>query len=420
MERAHRRHTCPHHISLQMKKIIYIFLSLAAYGCTDEPPTVNLGIDDVYHIPRMSKLPLHSSLTGEAYRWTVNGRTVSTSDSYIFVASEEGTYDLTFEIIDPKTPYDFSFTVNVMHEEVEYSPYISRVYEYRPAPGQFVNEMPKYEKGDTYADILKKCEESISGTNDIMITLGGYGGYVTFGFDHTVMNVPGEKDLRIWGNAFYELTNPDAKGGSAEPGIVMVSYDTNCNGLPDDTWYELAGSEYHNAATRHGYSITYRRPDPDHQPVEDDEGYLDDITYIPWHDSLGATGYIAKNIFHRQSYYPLWSGEDELTFSGSLLPPNGTDTSGTGKYYILYAYDWGYVDNHPNEFEELNSFDISWAVDDDGNPVDLPGVDFVRVYTGLNQYCGWLGETSTEISRACDLHISVPGIPIPGLPNNIK
>lgn len=315
-----------------MKKIIYILLSLAAAGCTDEPPTVNLGIDDVYHIPRMSKLPLHSSLTGKAYRWTVNGRTVSTSDSYIFVASEEGTYDLTFEIIDPDTPYDFSFTVNVMHEEVEYSPYISRVYEYCPAPGQFVNEMPKYEKGDTYADILKKCEESISGTNDIMITLGGYGGYVTFGFDHTVMNVPGKKDLRIWGNAFYELTNPDAKGGSAEPGIVMVSYDTNCNGLPDDPWYELAGSEYHNPATRQGYSITYRRPDPGHQPVEDDEGYLDDLTYIPWHDSLGETGYIAKNIFHSQSYYPLWTGEDELTFSGSLLPPNGTDTSGTGRY----------------------------------------------------------------------------------------
>ena len=154
--------------------------------------------------------------------------------------------------------------------------------------------------------------------------------------------------------------------------------------------------------------------------MEDDEGYLDDLTYIPWHDSLGETGYIAKNIFHSQSYYPLWTGEDELTFSGSLLPPNGTDTSGTGRYYILYAYDWGYVDNHPNEFEELNSFDISWAVDADGNPVDLPGVDFVRVYTGLNQYCGWLGETSTEISRACDLHISVPGIPLPELPDNIN
>ncbi|MDE6308927.1 MAG: hypothetical protein K2L81_01895, partial [Muribaculaceae bacterium] len=71
------------------------------------------------------------------------------------------------------------------------------------------------------------------------------------------------------------------------------------------------------------------------------------------------------------------------------------------------------VDNHPNDFADLNSFDIGWAVDAQGHPVDLPGVDFIRVYTGLNQYCGWLGETSTELSRARDLHINLPGIPIP-------
>ena len=39
------------------------------------------------------------------------------------------------------------------------------------------------------------------------------------------------------------------------------------------------------------------------------------------------------------------------------------------------------------------------------NPVHLPGVDFIRVYTGVNQQCGWLGETSTELSRAEDLHV---------------
>ena len=72
---------------------------------------------------------------------------------------------------------------------------------------------------------------------------------------------------------------------------------------------------------------------------------------------------------------------------------------------MLYSYAWGYVDNHPNEEVELNSFDISWAVDADGKHVDLPGADFVRVYTGVNQYCGWLGETSTELCRAQDLHI---------------
>ena len=402
-----------------MKKIASSIIAVAfLYGCTDEIPMVNLGIDDVYYIARMQKLDLHPALTGEKYEWYVDGTCVSHEKDYIFLAAEEGDYALELKIIDPATPYDFKFDIHVLHEEVEYSPYISRVYEYCPAPGQFVNEMPRYEDGDTYADILRKAEESISGTNDIMITLGGYGGYVTFGFDHTVMNVAGESDFRIWGNAFYELTNPDARGGSAEPGIVMVSYDANCNGIPDDDWYELAGSEYYKPETLHNYRITYRRPIPGHIPEEDETGYLDDITYIPWTDSEGENGYIAKNIFHSQDYFPKWTDENELTFTGSRLAPNGIDLSGTGRYYVLYAYDYGYVDNHPNDYADLNSFDISMAVDSDGTPVHLPGIDFVRVYTGLNQYCGWLGETSTEIARAQDLHIALPGIPLPDPLNN--
>lgn len=397
-----------------MKKAAFAFITASAlYGCSDEIPMVNLGIDDVYYIARMQKLDLHPALTGERYEWYVDGELVSKSKDYIFLEPKEGTYNLELKIIDPETPYDFLFTIHVLHEEIEYSPYIFKVYEYCPAPGQFINEMPRYEEGDTYEIILQKAEESISGTNDIMISLGGYGGYVTFGFDHTVINIPGEKDFRIWGNAFYELLNPDQRGGSAEPGIVMVSYDTNCNGLPDDEWYELAGSEYYKAETRHNYTITYRRPDPNRIPEEDDSGFLDDINYIPWSDSDGASGHMAKNTFHNQSYYPLWIKADNISFTGTRLAPNGIDLSGTGRYYVLYAYDWGYVDNHPNEYDELNSFDISWAVDSEGNKVHLPGVDFVRVYTGLNQYCGWLGETSTELSRAQDLHIALPGIPLP-------
>ena len=395
------------------KTLLYIIPLMVLGGCSSEIPTVSLGIDDTYYIPRMTKLPLRPALTGREYLWTVNGRVVSRDRDYIFISSEEGTYLVELKIIDPDTPYDYSFTVNVLHEEIEYSPYITRVYEYCPAPGQFVNEMPRYEDGDTYADILQKTEESISGTNDIMITLGGYGGYVTFGFDHTVMNIPGEKDFRIWGNCFYELLQPDKKGGSAEPGIVMVSYDANCNGLPDDPWYELAGSEYHSPLTRHRYELTYNRPDPDREIVADEDNSLDDIYYIRWTDNAGQSGYMAKNIFHNQDYYPKWVKDDAITFSGSLLAPNAEDISGYGAYYVLYSYPWGYVDNHPNEYADLNSFDISWAVDADGNPVSLPGADFIRVYTGLNQYCGWLGETSTELSRAQDLHITLPTIPNP-------
>ncbi len=400
-----------------MKKHLFLLPALLFAACDsgDTPPMVNLGIDSSYYIYRMQKLDLHPALTGDSYRWSLVGpdgseRILSTDRDFIFLTPDEGTYTLRFEIIDPATPYAHDFTVTVLHEEVEYSPYISRVYEYRPAPGQFVNEMPRYEEGDTYETILQKAEESISGTNDTMITLGGYGGYVTFGFDHTVVNVPGKNDFRIWGNCFYELTQPDRKGGSSEPGIVLVSYDTNCNGIPDDPWYELAGSEYASPDTRKNYSITYHRPDPAHTPVPDDDNSLADTKYIRWTDNLGAEGYIPKNYFHSQDYYPKWLSADELTFTGSLLAPNAEDISGDGSFYILYSYAWGYVDNHPNEYADLNSFDISRAVDSDGNPANLPGADFVRVYTGVNQHCGWLGETSTELCRAQDLHIATGSI----------
>lgn len=392
---------------------------MALGACGNDVENVSSGIGDYYYIERMKKLKISPAYEGGGYRWTM--RTADGTDSllgtekdYIFLAEKEGTYHITFTLDDGMRGYRHSFPVTVLHEEVEYSPYITRVYDYRPAPGQFINEMPRYEEGDTYGDILKKAEEAISGTNDEMISLGGWGGYVTFGFDHTVINVPGQRDFRIWGNAFYELVNPEKKGGSAEPGIVCVSYDENCNGIPDDPWYELAGSEYHAPQTLHNYSMTYHRPDPDRRVVADEDNSIDDLYYIAWTDNRGASGFMPKNIFHNQEYFPHWIDADTVSFTGSRLAPNAADLSGTGTYYVLYSYPWGYVDNHPNEYEDLNSFDISWAVDDRGNPVNLPGADFVRVYTGLNQYCGWIGETSTELCRAQDLHIpAVPYTPVP-------
>ncbi len=45
------------------------------------------------------------------------------------------------------------------------------------------------------------------------------------------------------------------------------------------------------------------------------------------------------------------------------------------------------------------------AVDANGKKVHLPGVDFIKIYTGVNQENGWLGECSTEITGIEDLHV---------------
>lgn len=59
-------------------------------------------------------------------------------------------------------------------------------------------------------------------------------GYIIVGFDHSIPNSGNQYDFCVQGNAF---------DGSSEPGIVWVMQDINGNGLPDDEWYELKGSE---------------------------------------------------------------------------------------------------------------------------------------------------------------------------------
>lgn len=305
-------------------------------------------------------------------------------------------------------PVDFtSGTSSVTPPPSDVSPYISRVWEYMPAPGQFVNVLPEYEDGDDANMMRLKAEEAIADNNLGMISLGGWGGYVTFGFDHIVPNVPGEYDLLVLGNAFYSeggYQRDGNPGGSCEPGVVMVSYDANGNGKPDDAWYELAGSERTNPLTKHAYSVTYRRPAADHQPTPSVTNQsLTDTTYIPWADNAGETGFINQLTYHTQPYYPQWIAADSLVFTGTRLPDNYVDEAGDGSYYVLYSYPWGYADNHPNTSDKAR-LKIDWAVTDDGRPANLPGIHFVKVYTGVHQQCGWLGETSTEIMGAEDLH----------------
>lgn len=248
------------------------------------------------------------------------------------------------------------------------SPFIYKVYDYLPGMGQFVNELPKYEEGDDAAAMCRKCEAAIGNNAGGMVSLGGWGGYITFGFDHPVENLDGY-DIRILGNAYY-MVGSDTYG-SSEPGIVLVSVDENANGVPDDAWYELKGSLY-------------------------DKQVYTSRTYTRAGDTL-------QNPFHTQPYYPQWIAEDAYTLSGALLPSQSTTVGGQIVQTIL---DYGYADNKPNTDTIGTAFDLSWAVDSIGQPVALTTVDFIRVYTAVDEINNPTGEISTEIIGAIDLHIN--------------
>lgn len=298
------------------------------------------------------------------------------------------------------------------NSEDVYSPYVTKVLDFCPAPGQFTNSIPSWEEGDTQETMNQKALDAIGNNKKGMVSLGSFGGYIVVGFDHAIENVPGKRDFRILGNAFYSNDNPNPprEGGSCEPGIVMVAYDKNKNGKPDDDeWYELAGSEYSRTTTLKKYEITYFRPDENKTPPEVNEGDLViDPEYIRWEDNQGQSGYIVKNMYHKDnSYYPQWTEGDKLVLKGTLLPNNGVDEGkeyGSGSYWVLYAYDWGYADNRLNT-EEGSTFDIDWAVDEEGYPVSLPEINFIKIYTGVLQTCGALGDTSTEVCGVEDLHL---------------
>lgn len=397
-----------------MKRIFY-FLSILWLGLltacqNDTPALISLGLDDTYVVERMKKLTLHPQFTGERYEWhlsyesTAVDSLVATTRDYTFVAYETGTYWLKLNIYDSANPVEHLMQIVVRQEEVAYSPYITRVHEYRPAPGQFVNELPEYSEGDTEESMRQKAEDCLAYNAGTMVTLGGYGGYIVVGFDHTIVNRPGEYDFKVLGNAFYSTGAAGGSGGSSEPGIVMVSADVNGNGIPDDAWYELAGSEYQKPSTIKNYEITYYRPDEAKTPVPGTDPSITDSTYVRWTDNQGGEGYLSKLTYHKQAYHPQWLSGETLSFQGTRLADNAVDESGNGSYYVLYAYDWGYADNHPNDSEKSN-FKIDWAVDAEGNPVHLQGIDFIKIYTGVNQFNGWLGECSTEVAGVTDLHI---------------
>ncbi len=292
--------------------------------------------------------------------------------------------------------------------------YATKILEYQPAAGQFRSE----NAWDNPIEFFENNERGLS--------LGALGGYIVFGFDQPIYNNPQNPygvDFTVEGNSFVAAE----KGVWTEPGAVQVMEDKNGNGLPDDgEWYELAGSDYWLSTTKHNVELTYYNP------------HYNDRYTVPWAmkwEENGETKYeygaIVTNNFHKHTFYPdyyynqdnpnesmRWYNpnisRDSITFSG-ITNIRGCIDMRSPSYIEFYSYSgFGYCDNKGFVKEDSriaqnpygrpylgetagDGMDISWAVDKDGNYVELEKIDFVKVYTAGQVIAGWLGEWSTEV-----------------------
>ena len=325
--------------------------------------------------------------------------------STVFTAQAEGRHTVT--LTNPRDGSRQEVVINVCppagtyRRSSEGQAMVNRVYEYMPAPGHQVNGY--IITGKAYPDDCtheQACDSVLAHFSRMWsVSLGGQGGYLIAGFDHSVPNsemVNGKmvNGRMVNGKSDYDFCvrgNPFSY--QSEPGIIWVSQDDNGDGLPNDQWFELAGSEYGTDNHSVEYAITYYRPEQKKSAVG-------------WRDTNDDTGYIPYMSYWNPSpyYWQPWQMDtSEMTFFGSRLRDRSTYENGISD---IPPYDWGYADNLGSDHQgRVGYFSISKARTWDGQPANLEYIDFVKVQTAQTGSTPNLGEISTEVYYIGDCHV---------------
>lgn len=297
------------------------------------------------------------------------------------------------------------------------TPWAAVVLDFTMAPGQ-------YAQVSEFTDPTRALGAPIGGgtatpSNEKLVSLGGFGGSIVLGFDHTVLDDPRNPrclDAIVFGNAYWVGANPNRRW--AECATIEISRDVNANGIADDPWYLIPGSHLVVPVER---TI---------QSWDDD---LDDPTYPPLPPSPGFP-------------YPDWipDGYSGIwTTAAFRLPPEVFDVTVLENPLGWEAEEegiWGYADHSPTlilgdldadnvvddpaidpeDFYTIpddpfavgitpgsgggDAFDIAWAVDPaTGEAANLEGFDFVRISTAANHVVSLFGELSAEIGAVADV-----------------
>lgn len=318
-----------------------------------------------------------------------------------------------------------------------------------PAPGQFTNEgIGAGGWGDPF-----DSNGALKANSQTGISLGFFGGYAVYKFNNPIANNPANKygaDFIVYGNAFWN---------NSEPGCIQVSQD-------GDKWYDIAGSKYYDSDTIKNASITYTNPNPTQDSAVPSPGTAGEAKPVNYTGTRSGT--ITTNTFHNHGWFPLNANYfvprngnataldkvDPLSFASrtltngvtNTLTLDGTMLGGVSTTKITDTIGFGYCDAHPNkelggtiaynpyhQFANQNDYntktagtsggdpiDISWAVDSNGQPVNLGSIRYVRVYTGAAAMNGIFGEISTEVCGIAPCTGTTTQAPTSGDALNIK
>lgn len=400
-----------------MKKgLLYLLLPALCYGiagCSDDDKNdseISITLNESYSVVASKILTITPQVATAdvSYQWiltknpvnAVKDSLLSTDASLAFIALQDGVYDITLKVIKGNESGSKDFIVNVTGETSQYSPYITAMYDFAPAPGTLANDCYKQD-GYTKEDVMKIALGRIDNTSvGYLLDLGSFGGSVVVGFDHTVINIPGERDFKVYG------VNESVPNFVTAPGLLFVAYDKNGNGKPDDDeWYEIKGSAHKDNIVDSNFSVTYHRPAKDKAPVQ--VGPFDpfqDRESVLTENSLGESFYLSL-LRNRKDLCPSWIDQDKFTFTGKRFNINIKPQ--VAGQYTLWQYDildWGYANAKDPDI------DIDWAIDKDGNKVHLPGIDYIKVVNCVSsddivRYSSLQTTASTKFAGAADLHI---------------
>ena len=244
------------------------------------------------------------------------------------------------------------------------------------------------------------------------VSLGNFGGYITYYYETPITDNPNNPygiDFITFGNSV------EGSNEFGEPGQVWVSEDNN-------TWYALAGGMHYEDYADWNYSMTYSKTENGSTKCTPSSGAPTETAYsypLPElyplfsfpdgeESSISLTGiYFAAEGSENEhgNIRPPFAGfgYTDMGSKWTILPDDDIENLTEDDHARNIARNpyLGKTSSGGREFiAATDGMDLAWAVDSNGQPVDVSGKEFhyVKIQTASFINNDSIGEKSTEVN----------------------